>query len=330
MKAALPFWGSIAALVLGVVVGTASDERPARPETRRGPWRVLEADFHAHSRFSDGFLSPPELVMQADRRGLDVLAVTEHNMLFPAKLARAWSELVGGPTIVLGEEVTTRDYHVHAIGISERVSPSTPLAALIDEVHAQGGIVIAAHPVRRFWPRLLPVIRALDGMELMHPIALRAGPRPADRAPDGPGGGPARAGWSAWDLPDFYAEAQKVGKTLTVIGSSDYHFGGSLGLPRTLVFAASDSADDVLAALKAGRTVVTFADGSVWGDAECRRLLAAEPYTPRVIDYANTPTGPIDAAARALGLLGLAGLVFFRRGRSVSVADQARRVPPAA
>ena len=71
-----------------------SDPAPVRMETRRGEWRVLEADFHAHTRFSDGFLSPLDLVLQARRRGLDVLAVTEHNNVFPALIARSYARHV--------------------------------------------------------------------------------------------------------------------------------------------------------------------------------------------------------------------------------------------
>jgi len=85
---------------------------PERPATYRGGYRVLEVDLHAHTRFSDGFLSPFDLVLQARRRGLDALAITEHNILFPAQLGRWFSRLTSGPTILVGEEVTTRRFHV--------------------------------------------------------------------------------------------------------------------------------------------------------------------------------------------------------------------------
>ncbi len=57
-----------------------------------------------------------------------------------------------GPIVIVGQEVTARGFHVIAAGIEERVSWRTSAADVIRAVHAQGGVAIAAHPVRRFWP----------------------------------------------------------------------------------------------------------------------------------------------------------------------------------
>lgn len=298
-RVSLRAWAGVV-FVIGLALGTISDEHPARPAVTRGPWRVLQADFHAHTRISDGFLSPPELVIQASRRGLDVLAVTEHNLLFPAEIARWWSELVGGPTILLGEEVTTRAWHLHAIGIHTRVSPSLPLAEVIDEIHRQGGLAIAAHPVKRFWSSFLPVLDRLDGAEVMHPLSLRARP--------------SASGWSGGDLVAFFDEALARGKRLTAIGSSDYHFGAALGRPRTLVFARSDAAEDVMDALRAGRTVVKLPDDRLVGDPACVAAITKDPLPPGMWEAPAREVGLLDRIGRALGVLGLVGLVALGRG----------------
>lgn len=300
---------AIGLYLIGVVLGTASDTRPERPEIRRGEWRVLQGDFHAHSRFSDGFLSPPELVAQAERRGLDVLAVTEHNMVFPAKVARWWSELTGGPTIIIGEEITTRDYHIHAFGIEERISPMLTLSEVIDETHRQGGLAIAAHPVERFYAAFFSVLDRLDGTELMHSLSFRnRGSQPV--------GAPAtRGGWSGEALVEFYEEALRRGKRLTAIGSSDYHFGGALGMPRTYLFTRGDSAADVMEALRAGRTVVIGPDKRLWGDPACVELLRNDPMPAETWDYTTSSSGVPDLLGRIVGLAGLFGLVALRRSR---------------
>jgi predicted metal-dependent phosphoesterase TrpH len=288
----------LALFVGGVVIGSAEDPRPERPEVRRGPWRVLSADFHAHSRFSDGFLSPPELVIQAERRGLDVLAVTEHNLLFPARLARAYAELVGGPTVLLGEEITTRSFHVSAVGIEEVVSPYLSLSEVISEIHRQGGVVIANHPWRRYWPALLPTLGELDAVELMHPTSLRSSGR-----------------FSGSEIFAFYQEALARGRRLTAIGTSDYHFGSALGRPRTLLFSRSTAAADVMDALRAGRTVVATPDGVLHGHPEALALLAAEPLDAleRDWDWAHRGASDLDRVGRVLGLLGLSGMLVLRR-----------------
>ena len=86
------------AIGVGLIAGTALDPMPPRTITTRGGYRVLEADFHAHTRFSDGFLSPFDLVVHARRQGLHAIAVTEHNLVFPALLARWFSRATGGPS----------------------------------------------------------------------------------------------------------------------------------------------------------------------------------------------------------------------------------------
>jgi len=147
-------WLSAGVVAAATIVGTAVDDAPSRAPVTRAGWRVLEVDLHAHTRFADGFLSPFDLVLQAERRGLDALAITDHNILFPALIGRFYARHFGGPTILLGEEITTRDYHVHGVGIEERIDASLPLDRVIDEVHRQGGLIIAAHPVKRFWPQI--------------------------------------------------------------------------------------------------------------------------------------------------------------------------------
>lgn len=295
---------------LSVIVGTATDDRPERPVQTRGEWRVLQGDFHAHSRFSDGFLTPPDLVAQAERRGLDVLAITEHNLVFPAKIARWWSELTGGPTIIVGEEITTSEYHIHAFGIEERISPMLTLREVIDETHRQGGLAIAAHPVERFYEAFFSVLDVLDGTELMHALSFR-------RA--NPVGAPAtRGGWTGEALVGFYEEALRRGKRLIAIGSSDYHFGGALGMPRTYVFARGTSDVDVMEALRAGRTVVIGPDKRLWGDPACVALLEKEPLPPETWEYTTGPNGALDVIGRVLGLAGLVALVALRRRARVS------------
>ena len=298
----------IAALLvaLGAVAGTALDRAPGKAAVYRGGYRVLEADFHAHTRFSDGFLSPFDLVLQARRRGLDALAITEHNIVFPARMGRWFSRLVGGPTILIGEEVTKRGAHLIGVGLTDRVDASLPIGEVIAAIHRQGGIAIAAHPVAHMQARFLPELANLDAAEVMHPIAYDMG----------------RGGGWRWDqMRDFYERALASGHRLTAIGSSDYHMGSPLGLCRTLVFAGDDSEGAVLEALKAGRTVVYDLEGRAYGDPEMAALLAREPYATPPQDYGYHGTGPADRMTRALGWLGLVGLVLFglrRRDKSAT------------
>lgn len=300
----LPFLLSLGMLAVGAGIGTLVDKAPKRDIEERAGYRVLQGDFHAHTRFSDGFLSPLDIVDQAERRGLDVLAVSEHNQTFPGKLARAWSEFVHGPTIVVAEEITTHDYHMLAIGIEDRIDARRSLSDAIDDVHAQGGVIASAHPTFRFAKAYTPdIIAKLDATELMHPIAYQG----------------KNSGIGAWEeMRDFYEDAKANGHFLTPLGNSDYHFGSVLGVTRTYLFARGDTAKDVVDAIREKRTVVFDLEGRGYGDPELVAALEAEPLAPRNVDYGYRSSNPVDAIGRTLGFLGLLGALLFRDKRSTA------------
>jgi hypothetical protein len=285
-----------ALLVFGLLVGTVCDRTEAPPKTYRAGYRLVEADFHAHTTWSDGLLSPAALVRQASRRGLDVVAVTEHNGITAGKAARAYAELTGGPLVIVGEEITSSRVHLIGLGLERTVIPSRSPHETIEEVHAQGGLVIAAHPVERFWPALEPVRSELDAVEVMHPIAYRD-----------PGGTFAYAGMRK------FAEESGLGVRVAAIGSSDYHALSVLGLCRTWVFVREPvTREAVLEALREKRTVVEDRDGRRLGAPELVKALEREPYVGRSSDYTYRGSSLFDRAGRLAAWLGVLALVVLR------------------
>jgi hypothetical protein len=243
-------FGVGALLLVSVVAGTASDRSRVDPPVILGGYRVIAADFHVHPAIlSAAAVTPWDLVFEAQRQALDAIAITPHNSVFPAQIGRWASRLVGGPTVITGEEVRAPGFHIIAVGIERTVSPHQSAVAAIDAIHQQGGVAIAAHPVATYWPSFdAAAMAALDGSEVMHPGALSA-----ERV---------RA--------DFEAFYRRGG--LMAIGSSDYHGLGRLGICRTYVFATDASAPAILDALRAKRTVVYGIDGRVFGDPALIRL----------------------------------------------------------
>src|SRR5919201_1749205 len=79
------------------------------PMTAGSPGR---ADLHSHTDRSDGNDSPQDVAAFAAALGLDVLAVTDHDTLDGAFRAADHSAASGGPEVVIGEEVTSRDGHI--------------------------------------------------------------------------------------------------------------------------------------------------------------------------------------------------------------------------
>ena len=80
-------------------------------------------DLHSHSTHSDGLLTPPQLVRRAIERGVEVLALTDHDEI--SGWAEAETAAVGSPlALIAGTEVSVswRDLTVHVLGL--RLDPS--------------------------------------------------------------------------------------------------------------------------------------------------------------------------------------------------------------
>lgn len=82
--------------------------------------RPLRADFHTHSTASDGSLAPADLVRQASRRGLSILALTDHDTtlgLAAATAAASESGIRLVPGIELSTDVEPGEIHILGYGI---------------------------------------------------------------------------------------------------------------------------------------------------------------------------------------------------------------------
>jgi 3',5'-nucleoside bisphosphate phosphatase len=100
-------------------------------------------DLHCHSTYSDGVFTPSAVVARAAERGVDVLALTDHDVVdgLPEALSAARD---AGITFVGGSElsVTWRDNTIHILGL--RIDPDN--ATLTDGLAAiRGGRDQRAH-----------------------------------------------------------------------------------------------------------------------------------------------------------------------------------------
>ncbi|MBK7272386.1 MAG: CehA/McbA family metallohydrolase [Actinomycetales bacterium] len=123
---------------------------PLRPPRRTLPsssgltW--LAADFHTHTVHSDGSLSVGGLAALAVSRGLDVLAITDHNTTsHHAELPAAATRY--GIQLVPGQEITRDTGHANAFGDIGFVDFRTPPATWAAEVASRGGVFSINHPL---------------------------------------------------------------------------------------------------------------------------------------------------------------------------------------
>jgi len=253
----------------------APPSRPAGRELpRAGGRRWLAGDLHAHTVHSDGGATVPELARLAVERGLDFLAVTDHNTIsHHVELAPAAARY--GITLLPGQEVTTDAGHANVLGdvgwVDFRDTPDDWL------VHARqrGGIMSVNHPIAGH----VSWLHAMHGrpplVEVWHWSWL-------DQHWTTP-----LAWWLAWD------------PAAIPVGGSDWHRPGphaSLGSPTTWVECEGTGPDAVLDGLRAGRVAISAErDGPV--------LLRQDGKLIAVDADGTILTGPDGPCARVSGAL---------------------------
>lgn len=131
-------------------------------------------DMHLHtSRHSeDGNINPYALLRHAERLGLTGVVITEHDYLWTEAELDELRAAAPRVLVLAGMEVTADEGHFLAYGVTDplRWGKGVKVKDLCEEVHRQGGAVIAAHPFR--WGQKFDEIvsqcrPALDGIELM-------------------------------------------------------------------------------------------------------------------------------------------------------------------
>ncbi len=142
------------------------------------PTGYSRADIHMHTNLGDGWASPQRVVAEATIRGLPLIAVTDHDHLEGAKriaeiLAREQSPI----QMITGVEVSTRQGHLLGLFVSKAPRAMRSVEESIDEIKAQGGLVIVPHPLGRLVPslsqkkidELLNRGYQIDGIEMYNP-----------------------------------------------------------------------------------------------------------------------------------------------------------------
>ncbi|RZU76232.1 putative metal-dependent phosphoesterase TrpH [Micromonospora kangleipakensis] len=218
-----------------------SPERPERPPRPTVPdvdgRRWLAGDLHAHTVHSDGRQTIDELAALAVSRGLDFLAVTDHNTVshhpwLPGSARRY------GITLVPGQEVTTDRGHANAFGPVGWIDFRRPADEWLGAAERAGGLLSINHPLGGDCAWRQPVTTRTRLVEVWH------------------------SGWwdRTWGAPLAWAQAWRP--DVVPVGGSDFHRPGAdalPGAPTTWVLVDGDPADEaaVRDALAAGRTAVS-------------------------------------------------------------------------
>ena len=114
---------------------------------------VLKIDLHSHSFFSaDGVSSPEEMIAAARAKGLNGIALTDHNTCEGIEYltAKGYIRPDGKPVdeflVIPGVEVSTAEGHLLCLGTTLPNLKGVPALQVCKEIHARGGLAIPAHP----------------------------------------------------------------------------------------------------------------------------------------------------------------------------------------
>ena len=199
--------------------------RPARFEA------YSRADTHMHTNLGDGTASPQRVIEEATRRGLQVIAITDHDHVEGAKrVAELLAQQESPLQLITGVEVSTRNGHLLGLFVNSAPKALRSVEASIEAIKEQGGLVIIPHPLGRLVPslsrakidELLNKGFPIDGIEIYNPSPANASMRSTVRL--------ANAQWG-----------------LAEMGGSDAHFWQHIGAAYTL-FPGS-SPDDLRRAI---------------------------------------------------------------------------------
>jgi len=134
----------------------------------------MKIDLHCHSYYSyDGLSSPEKLIKSALKKGLDGIAITDHDT------TASWEEALLAAKklntfLILGQEIRTKEGDILGLFLKRGIKAKTFLGA-IKEIKNQGGIAIIPHPfhfLKKFKGNLESYKNLIDGIEVFNSRGL--------------------------------------------------------------------------------------------------------------------------------------------------------------
>ncbi|WP_327691228.1 CehA/McbA family metallohydrolase [Streptomyces sp. NBC_00461] len=217
---------------------------PSRAVGRGRAW--YRGDCHLHSWYSDGRRTPAEIAALARAAGLDFINTSDHNThtSHPHWAGEAGDDLL----VLLGEEITTRNGHVVALGTEPGTfvdwryrARDNRFGTYARRIRRAGGLVVPAHPhatcIGCGWK---------FGFGEADAVEVWNGPWTPDD----------EVNLAEWD--NLLVASVREGRTwLPAMGNSDAHRDPDVvGLPQTVVLADDLTREAIQDGIRAGRSYV--------------------------------------------------------------------------
>jgi predicted metal-dependent phosphoesterase TrpH len=187
----------------------------------------MKFDLHIHSTYSDGHASVAEIIDAAVNRGLDGIAITDHDSMRGISAARKYiKEQKLDLILIPGVEVTTSEGHLLVLGIETAPERKKSPEETIELAHELGGISDVPHPYHPF-RHAIGRIPDADAVEVYNSKHI-------------------------FGLANARARIEAGRRKIPMVAGSDSHFAETVGLGVTEIEA--EDAEGVLEAIRAGRT----------------------------------------------------------------------------
>ena len=126
-------------------------------------------DLHVHTKYSsDSLITPKALVTYTKRRGLDGVAITDHNRIDGAQKLMKNKEIL----VIPGIEVSSSNGHIIGLNVQELIPKGLNADETIDKIHDVGGLAVACHPTTLFQKKLGKICARCDAIEVINASAI--------------------------------------------------------------------------------------------------------------------------------------------------------------
>jgi predicted metal-dependent phosphoesterase TrpH len=194
----------------------------------------LKIDLHVHTCYSrDSSITLKQVVAFAKKRGLDGVAVTDHDTVKGALKLKTRDILV-----VPGIEISTLNGHLLGLNVTAPIPAKLGIEETIHRIHEAGGIAVAPHPTAFYKSPPSRSVSSYDAVEVMNASSV------------------------PFSVLTYLSKIFAAGLVLPQTGGSDSHYAPEIGAAYTIVEADSD-VDEVVCAIKKG-AVVPKGKGIPW------------------------------------------------------------------
>jgi len=186
----------------------------------------LKIDLHVHTCYSpDAVTTLKEVIVYSKKKGLDGIAITDHDTLAGA-LKLQNSDFI----VIPGIEITLQRGHLLALNVTTPIPPKLDINETIQKIHEAGGIAVAAHPTSFYKSAPSQRTASYDAIEVINSAAI--------------------------PLQLFTYLNKKLATSLNLpqTAGSDSHYALEIGAAYTVIEADPDT-DEIVRAIKKGATI---------------------------------------------------------------------------